>query len=171
MNKEEAWSQSISIPALLHDIESLLAKPQPGTPPNTICQQVGATYVHHAGLSSFLQIPPLSAPRPPHILRSLGCSACVEVNKLTIVGDTLNFCGKSHLNCSAGGQTFAQSFDIPCVAVNGCQLFGCPNNCSNSGTCDSSGICQCKSGFFGVRPPDLSVLSHSSPPARLLCSP
>jgi len=79
------------------------------------------------------------------------CTFCATVDQLSIVGDTLNYCGVGQLTCSQMylGPAFSRNFTIPCMTINNCQLFSCKNDCNGRGTCTSLGMCECYPGYYG----------------------
>lgn len=80
------------------------------------------------------------------------CTLCATVDQLSIVGDTLNYCGVGQLTCSQTltfGPEFFRNFTIPCMTINNCQLFSCRNDCNGRGKCTSLGMCECDPGYYG----------------------
>jgi hypothetical protein len=79
------------------------------------------------------------------------CTLCATADQLSIVGDTLDYCGEGQLTCSEMlvGPGLSRNFTIPCTTINNCELFSCKNDCNGRGTCTSLGMCECDQGYYG----------------------
>jgi len=78
------------------------------------------------------------------------CSLCATVDSLNISGNSIHYCGSGKINCSSSlTPTMSQSFDIPCIDIQNCNLLNCRNECNKRGTCTRYGMCECYSGYYG----------------------
>jgi len=126
---------------------------------------VGASFKPSSGPP--LNLPPQRIPigsllQTAQLLKQLGqklqycqkltdnCNACVEVTELKInpTEGKLHICSKPAINCSAIPlPPFPQG--PRCYDIAGCQIFACPNNCSQHGECGTFG-CKCADGYAGI---------------------
>jgi hypothetical protein len=125
------YNQALPLPSLVRQVKNLLADPPLGQPKDYVCYRIDSG----VGVGQ--------------------CKVCANVSELKIDGDDFKFCGKIDVGCeSFVAGTFNRSFDVPCIDIQDCKLFGCPNNCTSHGTCDSFGFCDCRDTYSG---PDCSA--------------
>jgi len=134
VNGQPYLDQDIPIPRMIHSVKELLEHPPPGTPKNVACYNYSAGALGHLGV-------------------------CVNVTEMNINGDDLKFCGALLFSLdSAVLGKFSESLPVPCIDIQECKLFGCPNNCNGKGTCGTLG-CECNKGYNG---PDCSIFFNGS---------
>lgn len=135
VDMKDLFEHFFSIPRILCDLKDALVNPPEGQPKNFACHRLDLGFdIGH-------------------------CSICANATELKAEGDELRFCGSITFGCAAGSLGFNTTFDAGCFDIQDCKLFGCPNNCSQRGTCDAFGYCTCQPGYAG---PDCSVVIDSS---------